>query len=477
MQALEQIRRLLSRASILEVAGVREQFVDYMDVFYKRLLGAGGRYVFECRSGSCSSRIELPAREYQAAVTAPGLLLSEPGSQKGDEGYTLLPPPRGNEILWCNGYPGGAEAGGLVLGYCAGSPLVLDEEALLRHVLVVGATGSGKSHTAARIAACSSRIGFKPVILDWHGEYEQLLREQGVDEYNVFSHPRLPPVAFTSPSIPLESSISVLESVLELSPFQSSILAAFLALAASQSVNTAKGLLDALTSQLEPGVIEEIQGILESGNTVHELLRAISSVVARKRDEMTKAEREIWLALLRRLNLITTSGYADLFTIRGTRRFEAIANLKDPMPTVIRLDSIRSTRIRKMYAIYLLQMLYTLATSGQPARILIVVEEAHNLLNNNVVPELLAETRKYGIGFVMVVHTPRLLPELSEANFNTIVAHRIVSVNDRLLVARAIGLEDDSLLSSLEEGTAIVRKHGAPTPVPVEVDVQAPCTH
>ncbi|BES82496.1 ATP-binding protein [Pyrodictium abyssi] len=469
------LRRLRSR-SIVEVTGVSEQFIDHMDVFYKRLAAIGGRYVFECRSGTCLSFIELPSSDYQAIVAAPGLDVRNPSQQGKMNGYTLLPPPRGDRILWCGKTkPDSDERYGIILGYCANAAVVLDEDSLLRHILVVGSTGSGKSHTAARIAMCSSRIGFKPIILDWHGEYEQLLGRHYAGDYTVLSYPDLPRVAFTSSSIPLESSISVLERTLDLSPFQSSILAAFLVLATQQDAATAKGLLDVVVNHIERDEVKELMDTLKSGNTVHELIHVISTVFNKKRNDFTRAEQEIWLALLRRLNIIATSRYANIFAIRETKELLKTIHIDDYSPTIVRLDTILSLRIRKMYAVYLLQMLYTLANTNG-TRILVVVEEAHNLLDNKVVSELIAETRKYGIGFLVVVHTPRILPELSEANFNTIIAHRITSVNDRLVIAKTLGLDDDSILSKLEEGDVLVRRHDMKTPLLVKVEHKAPCT-
>jgi len=473
---LTKILRRLRSHSIVEVTGVNEQFIDHMDIFYKRLAAISGRYVFECQSGTCLSFIELPLSDYQAVVTAPGLDVGDSSKQGKANRYALLPPPRSDRILWCGKtQPDSDKRYGIVLGYCANTAVILDEDSLLRHVLIVGSTGSGKSHTAARIAMCSSRIGFKPIILDWHGEYEQLLERHYAGDYTVLSYPNLPRVAFTSSSIPLESSISVLERTLDLSPFQSSILAAFLVLATQQNAATAKGLLDVVANNIKQDEIKELMDTLKSGNTIHELIHVISMVFNKRRESFSRAEQEIWLALLRRLNIIATSRYANIFAIRETKELLKAIRIGSYSPTIIRLDTILSLRIRKMYAAYLLQMLYTLANTND-TRILVVLEEAHNLLDNKVVSELIAETRKYGIGFLVVIHTPRILPELSEANFNTIIAHRITSVNDRLIIAKSLGLDDDSLLSNFEEGDALVRRHDMKTPLIVKVEHEAPCT-
>jgi len=465
----------------IRVSGFNDSFIDIMDAFYRLLASAKGRYILECKSGNCSSFIELPSQEYQVLVSAPGLIsMIKLDTETSAEGG-LLPPPRGNELLWCllsdtqyrqhRSYTRNE----IVVGYCNDITVTLDENALLRHLLIVGSTGSGKSHTAARIAACAHNLGFQSIILDWHGEYEYLLRSQGIRDYVILSYPNLPPVALTASNIPLEVSISVLERTLGLSQFQSSILAAFLILSTTQDANLAKGLLNSLTSHINSNELSDIASILNQGNTISDLVYVIAKIFNKYRDEFSRAEQEIWLALIRRLNLLAASRYASLFIIKDSGYLTDYF-LGGAGPIVIRLSDILSLRIRKLYAIYLINMLYSQAISNRLSKkLLVVIEEGHNVLENGTISELVAETRKYGIGFLVVVHTPRLLPELSEANFNTIIAHRITSINDRTIVARAIGLDDDYLLAQLEPGDVFIRKPGTKTPFLTKIALEKPC--
>ena len=85
----------------------------------------------------------------------------------------------------------------------------------LRHCIIVGTTGSGKTTTASTIATQLSKYG-AVIIMDWYGEYSSLLSNVEIIEPN------------SSVPIPIPSDVddivTIFEEVLELSSAQAYIL-------------------------------------------------------------------------------------------------------------------------------------------------------------------------------------------------------------------------------------------------------------
>lgn len=107
-------------------------------------------------------------------------------SPEGEVGPPHVPPAPGSEVY--RAAPGSLRAvlglaeEGVRLGsaWRLGVDVVLDPEFLAwHHVAVLGATGSGKSHTLAVLAEELSGLGLAVVIVDPHGEYRGLAEALG----------------------------------------------------------------------------------------------------------------------------------------------------------------------------------------------------------------------------------------------------------------------------------------------------------
>ena len=104
-----------------------------------------------------------------------------------------------------------------------------------------------------------------------------------------------------------------------------------------------------------------------------------------------------------------------------------------------------------------------------------VLEEAHNLLRRTSVEQsqessnlqgksvemltnAIAEMRTYGEGFVIADQSPGLLDMAAIRNTNTKIILRLPDEEDRMLVGKATGLNDDQIveLSRLDTGMAVV---------------------
>ena len=443
------------------IGGFDERFLRSLDEFYRLLDGVGGRYRFECRGGRCTSYVEVEAPYVSLFSSFPGLRVLGSCS----EGSILIPPPRGSEVGGGGSQLRGGRSG-FVLGFSGGEPVRVELDDLYRHVLIVGSTGAGKSHTAARIARCASELGVDVVVLDWHGEYSRLLEGRG----KLLAGESLPAVNIIVERLTLEESIAALEYALELSIYQSTLLTAILSavlkeLRAGEATSTSAVIGDTN--------VEEIRKIIEADNTIRGLANAVEQAYqSALKARQSKGENEVWLALIRRLNTIAFSEYAKLFRVKGS---SDTANSMKGL-TILDLSSIRSVRIRKLYTLLLLYKLYASRIKNS-SPIVIVADEAHHIIASQTVREIVGEARKYMVGLVAVTHTPQTIPLDVLANFNTIISHKITSNEDRGIVAQLLGdVRLAEVLSKLAPGEALMKAPSMESHAIISVNLNTPCS-
>ena len=113
-----------------------------------------------------------------------------------------------------------------------------------------------------------------------------------------------------------------------------------------------------------------------------------------------------------------------------------------------------------------------------------VIEEAHNLLKRTsteqssegsnllgksveMLSNAIAEMRTYGEGFIIADQSPSLLDLSVIRNTNTKIIMRLPEYEDRVLVGKASGLNEDQIdeLSRLEMGVASIHQSGWIEPV------------
>ncbi len=447
------------------VRGFDTVFLRNIEEFYRLLDSVGGRYIFKCRRGRCYSYLEIDSKYLGLFSSFPGLKLGRGDCKDG----RLLPPPKSEAIR--AGFPQRLEGLGdsIVLGVSGRDPVYLPVEVLKRHALIVGSTGAGKSHTAARMAACLAEAGCMVVVFDWHGEYGRLL-----SAYNVDTVERLPVVEVVSEALSLDESVSILEQVLELSPFQATLLTALLsALYRPVSVEEARALFGVV------GVVEDferVRELLEKDNSFRGLAAALATLYEgfRQRSQ-SKAENEVWLALIRRINSLALSSYANLFRLKG----QETLTLEQEKIHIVNLSLIDNVRVRKLYTLLLLQKLYTLLVRGKlSGRIFLVVDEAHNIISSPVLDTVVGEARKYGLGVIAVTHSLSLIPRNLMANFNTIIVHRLISRDDIQLASQILGLGNsrlEEIVPRLAPGEALLATPTLEGYVAIKVEDNLPC--
>lgn len=299
----------------------------------------------------------------------------------------------------------------------------------LRHALIVGSTGSGKTTTASRIAAELSKYS-KVVVIDWNGEYLRLL--------NSGIHYRVSP---TNP-IPLvgddlEEVVNVFEEVLSLTPPQAFILERALGNKVPEDITE---VLDRVEE-----CVEESRWFLESK-----------------------------LSLLRKLSTISKPKYAKVFGWGGVSKFlKLLASSEGPI--IADVSSLNDSTARKLASLFVLKLAEYIKLRGLVKNDLnLVVDEVHNLIgmNEGFLSRLHAEVRKLGIGLVIITQSPSIISKGILTNTNVKVVHTLKSREDIELMSRSLGFYNydiANLIARLEVGEALVDYTGLTKPLLVRI--------
>lgn len=309
-------------------------------------------------------------------------------------------------------------------------PIGINSADVFRHIAIFGATGSGKTNTAALIAKELFKKGFNVVILDWHGEYKELLPE--FKYYSSYTFPTLNLFQFDDNE--LDEVIEIMKDSLELTDPQTFLL--YL-------------------------ILEKLKGIDElSTSTLRSVLEQISSE--------SYMIRDIKFALGRKLYLLTTPLGRKLFSPYGYTFYEIGDKLEGG--NIIDLSFIKNNMLKRLYSLFLMKFLfeYYEKFKDEGKKIMIVVEEAHNYFNgkNSVLKTALQEIRKYNVSLCIVTQSPSSIDDTVMKNTSIKIIHSIKSNIDKKVISEALSL-DKSIIQWLDKfdiGEALlvapnIRKH------------------
>lgn len=306
---------------------------------------------------------------------------------------------------------------------------------VLRHVYVVGSTGSGKTTTVKRILyeLLLQDHDITIIVFDWHGEYKDLIKsvlnKASIRlKHRIFT-PGVPgkdniPIPFTSCGGDTELNISILESVLELTTPQ---------------VSTLIDLINGLCKEYK---------VITASNILEIIKRKKSTVQSR-------SEIEILSALHRKIFTLTWGQGLLLFN----KLNEATINdLLDYRLSIIDLSHIINPRIRVLYAMLLFEKVYELKIANEyGGDIVIVIEEFHNYQRqHNVVSQVIPESRKYGLGLILVNQNISDTATQILSNTNTKIIHRIVNPSELRYLIEILGRELGYTALNLDVGEAIL---------------------
>ncbi|MCD6340647.1 MAG: ATP-binding protein [Desulfurococcales archaeon] len=295
----------------------------------------------------------------------------------------------------------------------------------LRHCIIVGTTGSGKTTTASTIAAQLSSYG-AVLIMDWYGEYGNLLSGA-----QVVKPGRSAPIPIPSDE---DDMVSIFEEVLELSSAQAYILQRVIDV---YKPRTLSELIEYI--EIYP---TEAKWVIESK---HALLRRVSMLLSKEK----------------------------MFSIGDYRLFKL---LKTHQPLVVDLSGIRNIILKRLAVVALLKAIELVKSAGGISdRVFIVLEESHNVvaMGKSLISRMLSEVRKLGIGIILITQSPSILGHSVIMNCNVRIVHALKSRDDVELMSKSIGLPKEltEVIPRLGTGMALVDSPSITSPELVKVKV------
>ena len=364
---------------------------------------------------------------------------------------------------------------------------------LVRHSLVVGSTGSGKSCTCKRILTELLQKGVPALIIEpakddyvrWAIQMNRTLPEE--KQFRIYM-----PGYDSFEGTPLRT--------LHLCPFEPAAVPGAMVDMTSRCENLISLVNASLpTEDILPVLIDETiyslydlayPSVFSSGAMMPQqahypllsALTAMSRQVLQRKNYEEKVRANLTTCLETRFQYLTRGTRGKLLNVMRSTDYSALFD----HPTIINISGISAARDKALIMSVLMLSLYEYRKSqytydaqyrkkAQENRLLhlTLVEEAHNILmkpdagasSNNpqkVVAELftniLSEIRSYGEGMMIVDQYPtRLIPDAIK-NTNYKVIHRLISPDDSEVMASSISLRDEqkALIACLTPGNAIV---------------------
>ena len=325
---------------------------------------------------------------------------------------------------------------------------------LTSHICILGSTGSGKTTTAATIAARLHEKKIPVLILDWHNEYARILKNFNPKVYNI-SNLRLDILTprDVNPAMHIDFLVDTFTELFSLTYPQAYMLREALKNAIIQARLVGKEYV-----------------------TFKDLIKSIENTPIRSGwDHETKA------ALLRRITPFTEGALSKLFNVPPT------LNLKDLFYegiTIIELGDIRNFYAKKLIAYTVLKNIYDycLRHMKPNTRIkhAIIIEEARNLMPAQsrceypILERMLAELRKFGECLIIVSQSPRTISEEALRNTNIKIVHSLKDIHDIRIALSTVGLnstnENVNLLQHLKPGEALLLAPNYTEPILIKVE-------
>lgn len=368
---------------------------------------------------------------------------------------------------------------------------LVSAEALNRHALVVGVTGSGKTNTCFHLLKQLWQLGIPFLVIEpAKTEYRSLLADPLIGrDLRVFtlgneqmSPFRLNPFGFET-GVSLSSHIDLLKSVFNAAFSMWTVLPQVL----EQSLHE-------VYREYGWDVVRNENRRLPSSSlyraeafpTLTDLQQTVRKVVARLGYE-PKTTSEIKAALVTRLQSLRIGGKGKML---DTRQSFPMGKLLEK-PTILELEEIGDDDEKAFIIGLVLVRLYEhLRGRGlrgdNTLKHVVVVEEAHRLLSNvpmhaavdvantrgkavETFVNMLSEVRAYGEGFLVAEQIPsKLSPDVIK-NTNVKIVHRTVAGDDRNLMGQAMNMQErqSGLLGTLTLGEAVVFAESDDRPIMV----------
>ena len=367
----------------------------------------------------------------------------------------------------------------------------IDIDALVRHSLIVGGTGSGKSTTCRRLIQSAMDIGAPILIIEpakeeytrWFLELRKAGKQVNIfmPGATAFEGEKLgrlklnpfQPAADPGATIDMMTRCEQLTALVNASLPSSDVLPVimdetFFTFLKDQPFGG--DFMQGEMNQLEnypkiEGAIETAKRVLKARGYTDEVSQGIGAAVETRLTYLSRGKRgEI-------LNVFNSTPWDQLFDQTTVINLSRLANPKDrALIMSIILLALHEYRVSRFST----DEDYRRKAGSNQLMHLTVVEEAHNVLAapaadaqgtgnpQQVVADLfsnmLSEIRAYGEGLMIVDQSPtKLIPDVIK-NTNYKIAHRMTARDDCAVMASALALRDEQagIIPTLEIGNAII---------------------
>lgn len=317
--------------------------------------------------------------------------------------------------------------------------LYLEEEDLVKHVCILGMTGSGKTTTAMTLAKRIFERGIPFLVLDTHNEYGEFVKRlsgsvetPGRGEFTLN---------------PLESLGTT--NLAEHAAVVSDIFSDIYHFTNPQSYLFRNCLISLLSDDSSrSGLSRDLSG----------LLQLIETWPIR-----SQFDNETKMALIRRLGPLTEGQAGRALCGRSSVDINELLS----KPAAIELGYFRDFETRTLFASFLLKAIYDYRLGGEKSslRHAIIIEEARSLIPVRspeepvtVSERLSQDMRKFGECVVYIAQFPSQISPEAIKNTGVRIVHRVAWSSDIKLLADAMNLTDSqaNYMSQLQTGYAIV---------------------
>ncbi|MBI2132382.1 MAG: ATP-binding protein [Candidatus Tectomicrobia bacterium] len=339
------------------------------------------------------------------------------------------------------------------------APFGLREEEWLRHVLIVGMSGTGKTNLAFHLLGQFQKKGKPFLVFDWKRNYRDLLRLPGFEDLHVFTigstvaplqfNPLIPPAG-----VPPRQWLAKLADVISHAYFTGHGVEFLL-----------REALDTVYDQF--GVYTGNQKRYPTFEDVWEELKKVKAY----------GREGLWMASAKRvLAALTFSG--GLGPVLNSPTQGPLAQLLE-QPVVLELDGL-SDHDKVFFTEALLLWIYE-ARKREPSREVfkhaLLIEEGHHILSSRkerhegaetIMETLLRQIREFGEAVLVLDQEPAKLSESVKANTATKIVFNLGNGKDILDIARSLHLDrfQEASINPLPVGQAVVGVKGRlPEPV------------